>query len=57
MIKYLLKNPNAMHYLVAGVTDEVNIELDGSVGYFTGTMCDGPKLKSMVMQDGLLEII
>ena len=43
--KILIKNPNAMHYLVAGVTDEVNIELDGSVGYFTGTMCDGPKIK------------
>lgn len=43
--KILIKNPNANHYLVAGVTEDVEIELDGSVGYFGGCMCDGPKIK------------
>ena len=34
--KILIKNPNAMHYLVAGVVDKTDIEIDGSVGYFAG---------------------
>ena len=43
--KIIIRNPNAKHYLVAGVTEDVEIELDGSVGYFGGCMCDGPKIK------------
>ncbi len=43
--KIIIKNPNAMHYLVAGLTDEANIEIDGSAGYFVGTMLDKANLK------------
>ena len=43
--KILIKNPNAKHYLAAGVVDEGEIEFDGSVGYFAGTMCDKAKIK------------
>ena len=43
--KILIKNPNAKHYLAAGVVDDSEIEFDGSVGYFAGTMCDKAKIK------------
>ena len=43
--KIIIRNPNAKHYLAAGVTDDVEIEFDGSVGYFAGCMCDKPKIK------------
>lgn len=42
--KILIKNPNAMHYLVAGLTQNIYIEIEGSVGYFAGTMLDKAKL-------------
>ncbi|WP_084270680.1 GltB/FmdC/FwdC-like GXGXG domain-containing protein [Methanobrevibacter cuticularis] len=41
----IIKNPNAMHYLVAGVIGDVKIEIDGSAGYFVGTMINKAKLK------------
>ena len=43
--KIIIRNPNAKHYLSAGVTEDVEIEFDGSVGYFAGCMCEGPKIK------------
>ena len=36
--KIIIKNPNAKHYLAAGVTEDVE-------GYFAGCMCDEPKIK------------
>jgi len=42
--KILIKNPNAMHYLVAGLTEKAHIEVEGSAGYFAGTMLDKAQL-------------
>ena len=42
--KIIIKNPNAMHYMVAGLTDDTEIVIDGSAGYFVGTMIDGAKI-------------
>lgn len=38
--KIVIKNPNAMHYLIAGLTEKAYIDVDGSAGYFVGTMLD-----------------
>lgn len=43
--KIVIKNPNAMHYLVSGFVGNSNIEIDGSAGYFAGTMIDQLKLR------------
>lgn len=42
--KIVIKNPNAMHYLIAGLTEKAHIEVDGSAGYFVGTMLDKAQL-------------
>lgn len=42
--KLVIKNPQSRHNIAAGVTDDVEIEIDGSAGYFVGTMIDGPKI-------------
>lgn len=42
--KLIIKNPQSRHNIAAGVTEEVEIEIDGSAGYFIGTMIDGPKI-------------
>jgi methylamine---glutamate N-methyltransferase subunit B len=42
--KIIIKNPNAMHYLVAGLTEMAHIEVEGSAGYFAGTMLDKAQL-------------
>ncbi|SCG86206.1 GltB/FmdC/FwdC-like GXGXG domain-containing protein [Methanobacterium congolense] len=39
-----VKNPNAMHYLAAGLTEPVELVIDGSAGYFAGTMVHGAKI-------------
>jgi methylamine---glutamate N-methyltransferase subunit B len=36
-----IENPNAMHYLAAGLTEPVKVVIDGSAGYFVGTMIHG----------------
>jgi len=38
--KIVIKNPKAMHYLIAGLTEKAHIDIDGSAGYFVGTMLD-----------------
>ncbi len=43
--KLIIKNPQSRHNIAAGVTEEVEIVIDGSAGYFVGTMIDGPKIK------------
>lgn len=42
--KIIIKNPNAMHYLAAGLTEDVEVMIDGSAGYFAGTMIHGAKI-------------
>lgn len=42
--KLIIKNPQSRHNIAAGVTEEIEIEIDGSAGYFIGTMIDGPKI-------------
>ena len=42
--KLIIKNPQSNHNIAAGLTEEVEIEIDGSAGYFVGTMIDGPKI-------------
>ncbi|MDZ4170992.1 MAG: GXGXG domain-containing protein [Methanobacteriaceae archaeon] len=43
--RIIIKNPNAKHYLVAGLTDDVEVVIDGSAGYFVGTMVHGTRIK------------
>jgi glutamate synthase domain-containing protein 3 len=42
--KFIIKNPNAMHYIAAGLTEPVDVEIDGSAGYFAGTMIHGARI-------------
>lgn len=42
--KITIKNPNAMHYLAAGLVEPVELVIDGSAGYFAGTMIHGAKI-------------
>lgn len=42
--RIIIKNPNAMHYMLAGLTDPVEVVIDGSAGYFAGTMINGAKV-------------
>ncbi|MDD1774298.1 MAG: GXGXG domain-containing protein [Methanobacterium sp.] len=42
--KITIKNPNAMHYLAAGITESVDLVVDGSAGYFVGTMIHGARI-------------
>ncbi len=39
-----IKNPDAMHYMAAGLTEPVEVLIDGSAGYFAGTMIHGAKI-------------
>jgi methylamine---glutamate N-methyltransferase subunit B len=39
-----IENPNAMHYLAAGLIEPVEVIIDGSAGYFVGTMIHGARL-------------
>ena len=42
--KLIIKNPQSKHNIAAGLTEEVEIEIVGSAGYFVGTMVDGAKI-------------
>jgi methylamine---glutamate N-methyltransferase subunit B len=42
--RIIIKNPNAMHYMAAGLTGSVEVVIDGSAGYFVGTMIHGAKI-------------
>jgi len=42
--KIIINNPNAMHYVAAGLTDPVEVVIDGSAGYFAGTMIHGARI-------------
>ncbi len=43
--RIIIKNPNAMHYLASGLTEDVEVIIDGSAGYFAGTMIHGPRIE------------
>ncbi len=42
--KLIINNPDSRHNICAGLTEDVNIEINGSVGYFVGTMVNEPKI-------------
>lgn len=40
----IIDNPESEHNICAGLTGEVDIIINGSAGYFVGTMVNGPKI-------------
>lgn len=42
--KLIIDNPDSMHNICAGLTEDVEIEIKGSAGYFVGTMVNGSKI-------------
>ena len=42
--RIIIENPNAMHYIAAGLTESVELVIDGSAGYFVGTMIHGARV-------------
>ena len=42
--KLIIDNPDSKHNICAGLTEEVEIEINGSAGYFVGTMAHGPRM-------------
>ena len=42
--KIIINNPESKHNICAGLCEEVEIEINGSAGYFVSTMVNGPKV-------------
>ena len=42
--KLIINNPDSRHNIGAGLIEDVDIEINGSVGYFVGTMAHGPRM-------------
>ncbi|MBP5700079.1 MAG: tributyrin esterase, partial [Methanobrevibacter sp.] len=42
--KLIIDNPDSKHNICAGLTEDVEIEINGSAGYFVGTMAHGPRI-------------
>jgi len=42
--RIVVKNPKARHHIAAGICRDVRVDIEGSVGYFVGTMIDGAKI-------------
>ena len=42
--KLIIDNPESRHNICAGLIEDVDIEINGSAGYFVGTMVNGPKI-------------
>ncbi|MGC8934273.1 MAG: glutamate synthase-related protein [Thermoproteota archaeon] len=42
--KATIKNVDGIHYLAAGLNGNVSLTIDGSPGYFLGTMMNGPEI-------------
>ncbi|NPA84857.1 MAG: 4Fe-4S dicluster domain-containing protein [Crenarchaeota archaeon] len=42
--RIIIRNPNAKHYIAAGLVADVEVVIEGSAGYFLGTMIHGPKI-------------
>jgi len=43
--RIVIENPGAKHYIAAGLSQNVEVEVNGPAGYFLGTMIDGPKIR------------
>jgi glutamate synthase domain-containing protein 2/glutamate synthase domain-containing protein 3 len=43
--RIVIKDPKGKHHIAAGLCRKVEIDIEGSVGYFVGTMIDGPKIR------------
>ena len=56
--KLIINNPESKHNICAGLTEDVDIQINGSAGYFVGTMVNGltdQGYTSTETQDGLPE--
>ena len=42
--RIIINNPESRHNICAGLTEEVDIQINGSAGYFVGTMVNGAKI-------------
>ena len=42
--KLIIDNPESRHNICAGLSEDVEIQINGSAGYFVGTMVNGPKI-------------
>ena len=42
--KLIIDNPESRHNICAGLSEDMIIEINGSAGYFVGTMVNGPKI-------------
>lgn len=42
--KLIIDNPDSRHNICVGLTEDVSIEINGSIGYFVGTMVNEPKI-------------
>ena len=42
--KLIIENPESKHNICADLSEDVDIEINGSAGYFVGTMVNGPKI-------------
>ena len=42
--KLIINNPESRHNICAGLTEDVDIQINGSAGYFVGTMVNGAKI-------------
>ena len=42
--KLIINYPESSHNICAGLSEDITIEINGSVGYFVGTMVNGPKI-------------
>jgi glutamate synthase domain-containing protein 2 len=43
--RIVVANPRSRHYLAAGLGTKLQIAVEGSVGYYVGTMMDGPSIR------------
>ena len=39
-----IMNPEARHNIAVGILDQCDIKIEGSVGYYTATLLDGPNV-------------
>ena len=42
--KLIINYPESKHNICAGLSEDTTIEINGSVGYFVGTMVNGPRI-------------
>ena len=42
--RIIINNPESRHNICAGLSEEVDIQINGSAGYFVGTMINGAKI-------------